>query len=160
MLIDKIWKQSQGSYQWRVTSCCCCSVTKSCPTPCDPTECSTTGFSVLHYLLECVQIHVHWVSDATHLILFSNLLLLFSIFASIGVNSSESTFCIRGPKYWSSGTVLPINIQDWIPLGYNWSDLLVVQGTLKSLLQHHNLKASMLQCSAFFYDPTLTSIHH
>ena len=114
---------------------------------CDFTDCSTTGFSIF---LGHIQIHVHWVNDANHLILFSSLLLLLSIFASIGVFPSESTLCIRWPKYWSSG-ISPSNEYSGLnSFRIDWFDLLVVQETLKSLLQHHNLKASILQCSAFF----------
>ena len=77
-------------------------------------------------------------------------LLLPSIFPSIRVFSNESALWIRWPKYWcfSSSIRLSVNIQDWFPLGL--VDLLAVQGTLKSLLQHHSSKASILQCLAFF----------
>ena len=75
-----------------------------------------------------------------------------SIFPSIRVFSNESVLCIRWPKYWSfSFSISPSNeYSGLIFFRTDWFDLLVVQGTLKSLLQHHNLKASVLQCSAFF----------
>ena len=88
------------------------------------------------------------------LILCHPLLLLPSVLPSIRVFSSESVLHIRWPKYWSFNfsSVLPMNIQDflyWLDF-FNWLDLLALQGTLKSLFQHHNSKASVLQCSAFF----------
>ena len=88
---------------------------------------------------------------SNYLILCHPLLLPHSIFLSIRVFSNESVLHIRWPKGVSaSASVLPMNIQDWFPLGMDWFDLLAVQGTLKSLLQHHSSKASILWCSAFF----------
>ena len=89
---------------------------------------------------------------SNHLILCRPLLLPPSIFPSIGVFSSESTLYIRWPKYWSfSFNISPSNEHPGlISFRMDWFDLLVVQGTLKSLLQHHSLKASILPCSAFF----------
>ena len=86
-----------------------------------------------------------------HLIL-CHPLLLPSVFPSIRIFSSESALCIRWPKYWSfSFNTRPSNEYSWlISFGIDWFDLLAVQGALKNLLQHHNLKASFLQCSAFF----------
>ena len=80
---------------------CCCSVYESCPTLCDPMDCNTPGFPVLHYLPECTQIHIHWVCDAisNHLILCCSLLLLLSIFPSIKVFSNELALFIRWPNY-------------------------------------------------------------
>ena len=87
-----------------------------------------------------------------HLILCHSLLLPPSIFPSIRVFSSESVLCIRWPKYWSfSFNINPSNeYSGLISFRIDWLDLLAVQGTLKSLLQHHSSKASMLRCSAFF----------
>jgi len=87
-----------------------------------------------------------------HLILCHPLLLLPSIFPSIRVFSNESVLRIRGPKYWSFNfSISPSNEQPGlISFRMDWLDLLAVQGTLKSLLQHHSSKASILQCSAFF----------
>src|SRR5574342_595683 len=87
-----------------------------------------------------------------HLILCCPLLLLPSIFPSIRVFSNESVLCIRWSKYWSfSFSISPSNEHPGlIFFRMDWLDLLAVQGTLKSLLQHHSSKASVLQCSAFF----------
>ena len=108
-----------------------------------PTLCSTPGSPFLHYLLEFAQIHVHWISETSnHLILFHPLLLP-SLFPSIRVFSSESVLLIRWPKYWSfSFSISPSNeYSGLIFFKTDWFDLLAVQGTLKSLLQHHSLKA-------------------
>ena len=136
-------------YRWDQYS----SIAQSCPTLCDPMDCSMPGFPVLHYLPEFAQSHVHWVGDAiNHLILCRPLLLLRSIFPSIRVFSNESALCIRWPKYWSFNFIIsPTNEHPGlISFRMDWLDLLAVQGTLKSLLQHHNSKASILRCSAFF----------
>ena len=92
------------------------------------------------------------VMPSNHLILCCPLLLLPSIFPSIRVFSSESAFCIRRPKYWScSFKISPTNEHPGlISFRMDWLDLLAVQGTLKSLLQHHSSKASVFLCSAFF----------
>ena len=132
--------------------CCCCSVAKSCLTLC-PVDCSTPGSSVLHCLPEFAQIRVHWVSDAiqsAHPL--SPPLLLPSIFPSIRVFSNESAFCIRWPKYWSFSFIIsPSNEHPGlISFRTDWLDLLAVQETLKSLLQHHSSKISILWCSVFF----------
>ena len=116
-------------------------------------DCSTPGFPVPHYLPGLTQTHVHWaVMPSNHLILCCPLLLLPSIFPSIRVFSSESALRIRLPKYWSfSFSISPSNeYAGLISFRMDWLDLLAVQGTLKSLLQHHSTNASVLQCSAFF----------
>ena len=131
----------------------CCSVAKSCLTPCIPMNCSIPGFSVLHSLPEFAQTHVHWLSNAIHcLILCHPLLLLPSIFPSIRVFSNESVLRIRWPEYWSfSISISPSNeYSGLISFRIDQFDLLAVKGTLKSLLQHHSSKASILQLSAFF----------
>ena len=89
---------------------------------------------------------------SNHLILCCPLLLLSSIFPSIRAFSNESVLCIRCPKYWSfSFSISPSNEHSGlISFRIDWLDLLAVQGTLKSLLQHHSSKASIPQCSAFF----------
>ena len=91
------------------------------------------------------------VMPSSHLIL-CHPLLLHSIFPSIRVFSNESVLCIKWPKYWSfSFSISPSNdYSGLISFTIDWFDLLAVQGTLKSLLQHHSSKASILQCSAFF----------
>ena len=92
------------------------------------------------------------VMPTNHLILCCPLLLLPSIFPGIRVFSSELTLCIRWPKYWSFNfRISPSNEYLWlISIRIEWFDFLAVQGTLKSLLQHHSSKLSVLQCSAFF----------
>ena len=89
---------------------------------------------------------------SNHLILYHPLLLLPAIFPSIRVFSNESALPIRWPKYWSfSFSISPSNERPGlISFRMDWLDLLAVQGTLKSLLQHHSSKASILWCSAFF----------
>ena len=89
---------------------------------------------------------------SSHLILCHPILLPPSIFPSIKVFSNESVLCNRWPKYWSfSFSISPSNeYSEPIPFRMDWLDLLAVQGTLKSLLQHHSSKASVLCCSAFF----------
>ena len=115
-------------------------------------DCSTSGFPVHYQLLEIAQTHVHQVSDA---IQPSHPLSSPSppafIFPSIRVFSNESVLPIRWPKYWSfSFSIRPIEYSGLISIRMDWLDLLAVQGTLKSLLQHHSSKASILQHSAFF----------
>ena len=105
---------------------------------------------VLHCLLEPAQTQVHEsVMPSNHLILCRPLLLLPSVFPSIRVFSNESALCIRGPKYWSFSISPSNEYSGLISFRMDWLDLLAVQGTLKSLLQHIS-KASGLQCSAFF----------
>ena len=138
----------------------------SCPTICNHINCSTAGFPVLHYVLEFSQTHVHRVGDAIQpsLILCHPLLLLPSVFPSIRVFSSELALCIRWPKFWSFNfSITPSNeYSELISFRIDWFDLLAVQDTLKSLLQY-NLKASVLQCSAFFMiqfsHPSITTGH-
>ena len=91
------------------------------------------------------------VMPSSHLILCCPLLLLPPILPSIRVFSNESTLRMRWPKYWSfSFSISPFNEHPGLIFRMDWLDLLAVQGTLKSLLQHHSSKASILQCSAFF----------
>ena len=116
-------------------------------------DCSTPGFPVHHKLPELAQTHISRVGGTSnHLILCRPFLLLLSIFPSIRVFSSESVLPIRWPKYWSfSFNISPSNeYSGLISFRIDWFDLLAVQGTLKSLLQHHSSKASVLQHSAFF----------
>ena len=114
---------------------------------------STPGLPVHHQPPESTQTHVHWVSDAiqpSHPLLSPSP--LPSIFPSIRVFSNDSALHIRWPKYWSvSFNISPSNeYSGLISFRIDWLDLLAVQGTLKSLLQHHSSKASVLWCSAFF----------
>ena len=110
---------------------------------------SMSGSPVLHCLPEFAQIHVHRVGD---LILGCPLLLLPSTFSTIRVFSNELALFIRWPKYWSfSFSISPSNKYSGLnSIRVDWFDLLAVQGTLKSLLQHHSSKTSILECSAFF----------
>ena len=137
--------------------CCCCSGTKSCLTLCDPMDWSTPGLSVPHYLLDFTQVHVHWTGDAvqaSHPLLSS--LSTFNLSHHQGLfQRVQWTLHIRWPKYWSfSFSISPSNEFSGLISLRTWFDLLAVQGTLKSLLQHHNQKASILQHSAFLYGPT------
>ena len=130
--------------------CCYCSATQSCPTLCDHMDCSTPGFPVHHQLLELLKLmSFESVMPSTCLILCHPLLLLPSIFPSIRVFSNESALGIRWPKYWSfSFSNSPSNeYSGLISFRIDWFDLLAVQGTLKSLLQHHSTKASILWCT-------------
>ena len=138
-----MWKLSQ-----RVSS-----LAQLCPTLCNPMDCSRPGLPVHHQLPELAQTQVHQVGDAiqpSHPL--STLLLPPSIFHSIRVFSNESVLCIWWPKYWSfSFSISPSNeYSGLIYFRMDWLDLLAVQGTLESLLQHHSSKASILRCSAFF----------
>ena len=130
--------------------CCCYLVSKLCPILCNPVDCSMPGFTVLHYLLDFAQTHVHQVSDAIQT--FHPL----SPLSSPALNPSQH----HGLFQWDSSLhlvakVLKLQLQhqhqsfQWI-FRINWLDLLAVQGTLKSLLQHHNSKESVLWHSAFF----------
>ena len=123
-------------------------------------DCSPPGLPVHHQLPKLTQIHVYRVMPYNHLFLCHPLLLLPSIFSSIRVFSKESVLRIKWPNYWSfSFSISPSNeYSGLISFMIDWLDLLAVQGTLKSLLQHHSSKASILQCSVFF-KVQLTSIH-
>ena len=127
---------------------CCCSVTKSCLTLRNPTDGSTPDFPVLHCLLEFAQIHVRWAGDA---IQPSHPLSSSSPFAS-DLSQHQGLFQ-RVSSWHQLAQVLELQLQhqsfQWI-LRLDWCHFLAVQVTLKSLLQHHNLKASVLWCSAFF----------
>ena len=127
------------------------SVTQSCLTLCDPMDCSTTGFLVHHQIPQLAQIQsLKSELPSNHLILCHRLLLLPSIFPTIRVFSNESVIHIMWPKYWSFSISTSSEYSGLIFFRIDWFDLLAVQGTLKSLLQHHSSKASILQCSAFF----------
>ena len=129
------------------------SVAQSCPTPCDPMNCRTPGLTVHHQLLESTQTHVHQVGDAIQpshpLSSPSPPALNFSQHQG---PSSESALHIRWPKYWSfSFNISPSNEHPGlISFRMDLLDLLAVQGTLKSLLQHHSSKASILWLSTVF----------
>ena len=134
-----------------------------------PLDCSTPGFSVLHYLISQSLLKLmstELVVLSNHFILLCPVLLLPSTFTSIGVFRMSWLLASGGQSIGASVSVLSMNIQSWFPLGWtglifllskgfsrvfsNTTDLLAVQGTFKSLLQHHNSKASVLWHSAFF----------
>ena len=128
-------------------------VTKSCLTLCNPMNPSTPGLPVYHQLLGLTQTHVHWVGDAiqpSHPLL-SPSPLAFNL-SQHQVFSNESALRIRWPEYWSfSFNISPSNEHPGlISFRMDCLDLLAVQGTLKSLLQHHSSKTSVLWHSAFF----------
>ena len=129
----------------------CCSVAQSCPTLCDPVDCSAPGLPVPHHLLEFAQssCSLHWwycpaISSSWCL------LLLPSVFPSIRDFSNESSVHIRWPKYWSFSLSISSSSSELISLKIDWFDLLAVQGTFRSLLRHHTLKAAILWHFAFF----------
>ena len=128
------------------------SVTQSCLTLCDPMNCCTPGLPIHHQLPEFTQTHVHLVSDAIQ----PSHPLLSSSPPAPNPSQHQGLFqwvlCMRWPKYWSfSFSIIPSKeIPGLISFRMDWLDLLAVQGTLKSLLQHHSSKASILRCSAFF----------
>ena len=129
------------------------SVAHLCPTLCSPVNCSTPGLLIHHQLLESTQTHVHWVGDPTQpsYPLSSPSPPVFNL-SRIRIYSNESALHIRWPKYWSfSFNISPFNEHPGlISFRMDWLDLPADQGTLKSLLQHHSSKASILRCSAFF----------
>ena len=138
----------------------CSSVTQSCLTLYDPMDCSTPDCPVYHQLLEFAQTHVYRVGDAIQPSC-PPLLLPPSIFPGIKLFSNELVLHIRCPKYWSfSFSISPSKEHSGlISFRVDWLDLLAVQGTLKTLLQHHSSKASISSALSFPYSPTLTSIH-
>ena len=139
---------------------CCCSVTKSCSTLCNPMNSSTPGFLVLHYLLEFAQIHVCWVSDAIQpsYLPSSPSPPALNLSQNQGL-SSESVLHIRQPKYWSSSfSISPSNeYSGLISFTTDWFDLLATQGTLKAspTPQFESINSSEL---SLLYGPALISI--
>ena len=119
---------------------------------------ASLSFTISHKLLRLMSIEL--VMSSNHLILCHPLLLLPSIFPSLRVFSNKLALCIRWPKYWSfSFNISPSNeYSELISFRIAWLDLLAVHGTLKSLLQHHSSKVSVLWCSAFFM-VQLSSMH-
>jgi len=125
---------------------CCCSVPRSCLTLYDPRNCSTSSFPVLHYLPECAQTHVHWVTDAIQpsypLSPSSPLALNLSHHQDFFLWVSSSHQVAR--KYWNFSFSISLSNEysGLIPFRIDWFDLLAIQGTLNSLFQHHNSKTS------------------
>ena len=129
------------------------SIAQSCITLCEPMGCIMPGFlsftiSQSLFKLICIES----MMPSNHLIFCCPLLLLPSIFPSIRIFSNESAVCIRWPKYWSFNFIISLakEYSGLISFRTDWFDLLTVQGILKSLIQHHSSKASILQHSAFF----------
>ena len=128
-------------------------VTQSCPTLCDPMTCSSQASQSITNSQSSLRLtSIESVMPSSHLILCRPLLLLPPISPSIRVFFNESTLCMRWPKYWSfSFSIIPSKeIPGLISFRMDWLDFLAVQGTCKSLLQHHSSIASMLWRSAFF----------
>ena len=144
-VFDQSFKILQDSVQFSP-------VAQSYPTLCNSMDCSTPDLPVHHQLWSLLKLMaIESMMPSNHLILCRPLLLLPSIFPSIRVFSKQSVLCIRWPKYWSfCFSISPSNETGLISFRMDWLDLLAVQGTLKSLLQHYSWKASILLCSAFF----------
>ena len=124
---------------------------QSCLPLCDPMDCSTPGLPITSFWSLLKLMSIEPVMPSSYLILCRPLLLLPPVPPSIRVFSSESTLRMRWPKYWSfSFSIIPSKEHWGLIFRMDWLDLLAVQGTLKSLLQHHSSKASILWCSAFF----------
>ena len=127
------------------------SVAQSCPTLCNPLNRSTPGLPVHHQPWSSLKLtSIESVMPSSHLILCCPPLLMPSIPPSIRFFSSESVLWIRWPKYWSFNISPSNEYPGLISFRIDWLDLLAVQGILKSLLQHHSSKASILWHSAFF----------
>ena len=136
-----------------IYSCCCSFIPKSCPTLCNIMDCTMPGSFVLHNSWSLFKfMSIKSVMLPNHLILCCPLLILCSIFPSIRVFSNESALSIKWPKYCSfSFSTSPSNeYSGMIFFRTNWFDILAIQGTPKSLLQHCNSKASILWHLAFF----------
>ena len=131
---------------------CCCSVAQSGLTLCDPLDHSSLASLSLTLLRFAKFMSIASVMLSSHLTLWCPSLLLPSFFPIIRDFSNESAVCIRWPKYWSFsiGVSPSKEYSGFISLKIDWFDLLAVQGTLRSLLQHHNSKASILWHSYFF----------
>ena len=143
---------ARGSPRCFTTAPCCSLVAESYLTLCDPMNCmahqAPLSFTIPWSLLKLVS--TESMMPSNHLILYHPLLLLSSIFPSIRVFSDQSALHIRWPKYWSFNISPSNEYSGLISFRTDWLDLCTTQGTLKSLLQHHNSKASILQCSVFF----------
>ena len=128
------------------------SVTQSCPVLCDPMDCSQASLSITNSWSLLTPISIELVMPSNHLVLCRPLLFLPSIVPSSRVFSSESVLRVSWPKYWSfSFSISPSNeYSGLISFRMDWFGLLAVQGILKSLLQHHSSKASILRRSVFF----------
>ena len=138
------------------------SVAQPCPTLCDPMDCSTPGFPVHHQLPELLKlISIEWVMPSNHFILSHPLLLLPSVFPSIRVFSIDSVLHIRWPKSWGfCFSISPSHeYSGLISFRMDWLDLLAIQGTLKSIFQHHSSKASIFYCSPETITTSLSQLY-
>ena len=137
--------QTSWGQVYSLYCCCCYSVAQSCPTFCDPTDCSTPGLPVPHHLLEFSQVHVHCISDAVQL---SHLLMPSS--PALNLSHHQGLFqwviCSHQMTKMSSSN----ECSGLISIKIDWFDILAIQGTFRSLLQLHSSKASILLHSAFF----------
>ena len=131
---------------------------QSCQTLCDPMDFSTPGFPVYHQLPGLAQTHVNWMGMPSNHLILCHPLLLPPVPPSIRVFSNESTLRMRWPKYWRFSFSISSSSEysGLISFRIDWFDLLSVQGTLKSLLQDHNLKASVLQHSGSLWPSNKT----
>ena len=187
LVSDSIWNSIDPIF--RLCSVRFSSVTQSCPTFCDPMDCSMPGFSVLHHLPELAQTHVPWISDAiqpshprsspsppafslSHSIVFFYFIALFitktflSLLSILGTLHSQGSFPMS--QFFTSGgqsigasastSVLPMNIQDWFPLGWTGLISLLSKG-LSRAFSHTTVQKHQFFALNFFYGPTLTSIH-
>ena len=162
MILSKLWEIVKDREAWcaavhgvakRLTWHQFSSVSQSCPTICDPMrQARQASLSITNSWNSLRLTSIESVMPSSHLILCRLLLLLPPIPPSIRVFSNESTLRMKWPKYWSFRfSIIPSKeIPGLISFRMDWLDLLAVQGTLKSLLQHHSSKASILQCSASF----------
>ena len=153
-------------FSWNVFSSVEClqfsSVAQSCQTLCDPrTAARQASLSITNSQSSLRLMSIESVMPSSHLILCRPLLLLPPIPPSIKLFSNESTLCMRWPKYWNfSFSIIPSKeIPGLISFRMDWLDLLAVQGTLKSLLQYHSSKASIIWCSVFFIVQLFIVIH-
>ena len=135
---------------WALEIPCCSSVTQSGPTPTLWTVACQASLSITISRNSFILMSIESVMPSNHLILCHPLILLPSIFPSIRVFSNKSDPHIRWPKYWSLSIRSSNEYSELISFRIDWFELFAVQGTLKSLLQHHSLKASVLRHSAFF----------
>ena len=153
--------QNCRKYKLVAIDSCCCSVAKLCPSLCDTMNWSTPDFPVLHYLLEFAETHVHWVSDAiqpSHPLLPPSPL-------NLNHSQHQGFFFQWVGSFHQVATVVELQLQHQssneysglISFKIDQFDLFAIQGTLKSLVQHCNLKTSILWPSVFL--PTLTSLH-
>ena len=141
---------------------CCCSSTQSCPTLCDPMDCSKPGFTVFHHLLELVQTHVHWVSDAIQSFILCHTLSSCLWSFSVSGSFSMSWLFVSGGQSSgnsASASVLLMNIQDWFPLGLTGL-ISLLSKRLSRVYSNTTVQTYQFFSVQPFYGPTLTSTHN